>query len=185
MRSAEPFVPTSAIRDAVKGRELDILKALGIPWPDGSTHIRCPYPDHVDENPSWRWDLVKAQAHCTCTSSASIFDVIGKLKGCDFAEAKLVAAGLIGQPDLIRQRGRKKNKGEGCKSPVTTLQHRNTHAAVLSQNTQTQRAKRRPLGSFGISEIHYLSKPALRSAFLTLAPLTVRRRLCDSARAGW
>ena len=168
MRSAEPFVPTSAIRDAVKGRELDILKALGIPWPDGSTHIRCPYPDHVDENPSWRWDLVKAQAHCTCTSSASIFDVIGKLKGCDFAEAKLVAAGLIGQPDLIRQRGRKKNKGGRVQIPgnnSATPQH--SCGCTLTEYADAKGLNADALGSFGISEMHYQGQLAVRIPYFS------------------
>ena len=136
---------------------------MGIPWPDSSTHIRCPYPDHVDENPSWRWDLVKAQAHCTCTSSASIFDVIGKLKGCDFAEAKLVAAGLIGQPDLIRQRGRKKNKGERVQIPgnnSATPQH--SCGCTLTEYADAKGLNADALGSFGISEMHYLGQPAIR-----------------------
>ncbi len=37
------YVPTAAIRDAVKGR-------------DGRPHISCPYPAHQDDDPSWRWD---------------------------------------------------------------------------------------------------------------------------------
>jgi hypothetical protein len=53
---AECYVQTADIRQAVRGRETDILDNLGIPWRDGRQHIRCPYPDHPDRNPSWRWD---------------------------------------------------------------------------------------------------------------------------------
>ena len=60
------YVPTQAIREAVKGGETTVLAALGIAWQDGAPHISCPYPDHADQNPSWRWDERKARAFCTC-----------------------------------------------------------------------------------------------------------------------
>ena len=40
------FVATAAIRQAVVGRETDVLDALGIDWRAGRPHITCPYPDH-------------------------------------------------------------------------------------------------------------------------------------------
>jgi hypothetical protein len=103
MTSPERYVSTAAIRRAVSGREVDILAALGIQC-CGSQHIHCPYPDHADNHPSWRWDAEKGCAYCTCTRSDSIFDVIGKLKGISFEAAKIVAAELIGRTDLIRDR---------------------------------------------------------------------------------
>jgi hypothetical protein len=63
---AEPYVPTKALQHAVRGREMEVLGALGIAWQDGAPHIRCPYGVHSDDHPSWRWDLSKAQAYCTC-----------------------------------------------------------------------------------------------------------------------
>jgi hypothetical protein len=104
MRAAEPYVATAAIRREVSGRETEILSALGIPWTGGSQHITCPYPTHADKNPSWRWDAVKSRAYCTCTPSDSIFDVIRKVKGVSFEEAKIMAAEIIGRPDLISER---------------------------------------------------------------------------------
>ena len=62
----ERRVATAAIQAAVKGRETKVLEALGIAWAGGAPHISCPYPDHADENPSWRWDERKAKAYCTC-----------------------------------------------------------------------------------------------------------------------
>ena len=91
MSAPNPYVTTAAIRHAVKGRETDILRALGIQWSGKSPHIRCPYPDHLDNHPSWRWDQTKARAHCTCTRSASIFDVVCRVKGIDFDAAKIAA----------------------------------------------------------------------------------------------
>jgi DNA primase len=118
MSGAERYVPTKAIRDAVAGREAEVLSALGIQWNRKSGHIRCPYPDHKDEHPSWRWNRDKGRAHCTCTRSASIFDVVAKVKGVDFEGAKIAVAEMVGRSDLIRQRGGKtkatgKSKGRG------------------------------------------------------------------------
>jgi len=97
----EPYVPTPVARQAVDGRETEILNRLGISWCSSKPHIRCPYPDHDDRDPSWRWDESKAHAFCTC-SSGNIFDVIGKIEHCnDFDAQKLRAVELIGREDLI------------------------------------------------------------------------------------
>jgi putative DNA primase/helicase len=93
-------VPWRAIKDAVKGRETEILDALGIGW-QSKTHITCPYPGHDDRHPSWRWDIAAAKARCSCDSSASIFDVIMKMCGVDFQEARATAAEMLGREDLI------------------------------------------------------------------------------------
>jgi hypothetical protein len=101
------YVPTRSIREAISGREIEILSSLGIRWNGSSAHIRCPYPDHDDKHLSWRWDQAKKRAHCTCASSTSILDVIAKVKGIDFEAAKIAAAEMIGRNDLIRHTGRK------------------------------------------------------------------------------
>ena len=54
--SFDQYIPTLAIQKAVRGRETEVLQALNIPWGDGAMHLTCPYPDHADEHPSWRWD---------------------------------------------------------------------------------------------------------------------------------
>src|SRR5260370_10544012 len=102
-----PYVTTAAIRDAVRGREVEILRALQIPWDGRNSHIRCPYPDHRDDHPSWRWNTDKHRAFCTC-GTASIFDIIMKIRGLDFEAAKIFVAETIGRKDLIQERG------EGC-----------------------------------------------------------------------
>jgi hypothetical protein len=159
----EMFVPTASIRDAVAGREEEILKALGIQWSGNSTHIRCPYSDHPDNHPSWRWNAVNAQAHCTCTPSASIFDVIGKIRGVDFEAAKIAAAEIIGRTDLLRQSRKKKEGGAGVQSPsnsTATPQH--SRGCTLAAYAEARHLNADTLRSFGISEMHYLDLPALR-----------------------
>ena len=65
------FVATAAIRQAIAGRETDVLDALGIDWRAGRPHITCPYPGHHDGHPSWRWDARKGRASCTCIESSN------------------------------------------------------------------------------------------------------------------
>ena len=97
------FVKTNEIRAAVRGRETDVLDALGIDWRDGRPHINCPYPDHGGAD-DWRWDAQGRKARCTCTKGDGIFDVLMKVERIDFDAAKVRAAELIGRPDLIRER---------------------------------------------------------------------------------
>jgi hypothetical protein len=54
--AAQQFVATADIRAAMKGRETNLLDALGILWRSARLHINCPFPDHPDRNPSWRFD---------------------------------------------------------------------------------------------------------------------------------
>jgi hypothetical protein len=119
-----PWVDTDEIRKAVDGREDDVLRALGIPWGNAggvARHIHCPYPDHEDRNPSWRWDDVKRAAHCTCTDSSthSIFDVAMKKRGVTFDDAKLFVAEAIGRRDLIRNGDGGEDRGQRTKGKDT------------------------------------------------------------------
>jgi hypothetical protein len=100
--TSDRYVPTPAIRQAVRGHETTVLAALGITWRGGAQHIACPYPDHADQNPSWRWVERKARAYCTCVErSHSIFDVVMRIEGVDFETAKLRVAEILGCHDLI------------------------------------------------------------------------------------
>lgn len=111
------YVATNPIREAVKGREGDVLAALGIAWRDGQ-HINCPYPAHDDHDPSWRWNPVRARALCTCIEkSDSIFDVVAKIEGGDFEAAKLRVAEILGRTDLIKFKG----DGAGQKTDPASL----------------------------------------------------------------
>lgn len=159
---ARSYVTTATIRLAVKGNEEMILRALGIPWEGGKKHIRCPYLDHADIHPSWRWDAENGRAYCTC-GSAAIFDVIAKMRGCDFAQAKIVAAELIGRPDLIRHRGARRDRGEGVGNPSknsATAQH--STGCALADYAKAKGLPQEFLRSLGIIEISYLCNPAVK-----------------------
>ena len=99
------FVATAAIRQAVAGRETDVLDAIGVDWRAGRPHIICPYPGHDDGDPSWRWDAHKGRAFCTCTKSDSVFDVVMKVEDSTFEAAKVHVAELLNRHDLIRSTG--------------------------------------------------------------------------------
>src|SRR5262245_11848015 len=168
MNGAEQYVPTKAIRDAVRGRESVVLTGLGIPWDGKSTHIHCPYKDHTDEHPSWRWNSLKARAHCTCARSASIFDVVAKVKGIDFEAAKIWIAESIGRPDLIRQRGSKtkatgKRRGRGKNSSgdnTATAQH--PVGCTLRDYAEAKKLPIDFLKSLGLRDIHLGDTPVIR-----------------------
>ena len=96
------YVTTSDIKAALKGREADVLDAIGINWRGGRSHITCPYPDHGGAH-DWRWDARKGRAYCTCIDgSHSALDVLMKCEGLDFETAKVRGAELLGETDLIR-----------------------------------------------------------------------------------
>src|SRR3954451_7149666 len=94
------YVPTKDAKDAVRGHEAAIARAIGIAWNGSGKHVNCPDPSHPDKNPSWRL-LPDGQAVCTCRQAHSILDVIGYVKGLDFEASKIMAAELIGRSDLI------------------------------------------------------------------------------------
>ena len=95
----ERFVRTREIQEAVLGEEAAVLRQLGVKFPERG-HIRCPYPSHGGED-DWRWDSLKRKAYCTCSRGDSIFDVVMKINGCNFDEAKLFVAETIGRDDLV------------------------------------------------------------------------------------
>ena len=105
--TSDCYVLTQAIREAVKGQETTVLAALGIAWQDGAPHISCPYHDHSDGNPSWRWNERKAKAYCTCVTRRgghSILDVVMHVERLEFDAAKLRVAEILGRHDLINVR---------------------------------------------------------------------------------
>jgi hypothetical protein len=113
------YVKTEAIQQAVRGHESEILSKLGIEWP-GKGHIHCPYPDHPDNDPSWRWDDIKNCAFCTCMvrpKSHTIFIVVQKILNLDFQTAKIRVAELLDRIDLIIE----KHAGDVQKTDAKSL----------------------------------------------------------------
>ena len=81
----------------LRGRELKLLAALGISWKPGvRQHIRCPFPDHDDKHPSWRWDDPKRRWFCTC-GDGTAYDAVMRIHGCDFAAAYKIAREKLGE----------------------------------------------------------------------------------------
>jgi hypothetical protein len=155
------FVAAADIRAAVKGRETDLLDALNIDWRRAKPHIRCPYQDHDDNDPSWRWDERKCQAFCTC----GVRDVLGVLRGVEgieFDAAKIRAAELLKRPDLIRERPARKRKGGG--GDISPDQRRNGATPAGCRLAEYAEAKRLPLEFLlanGLREISYQRAPAI------------------------
>ena len=76
--------------DRIRGRETEVLDALGIPWQQSlRRHIRCPFPDHEDKNPSWRWVPEKCAWTCSCNNRgySSVFDAVIRMRGGSFKDA--------------------------------------------------------------------------------------------------
>ena len=105
MSEGQRYAATREIKAAVQGRESEVLDGLNIPWRDGRPHICCPYRDHEDVRPSWRWDRKMARARCTCSPANNILDVLMKVEAIDFEAAKLRVAEIIDRRDLIRIKG--------------------------------------------------------------------------------
>lgn len=126
----------------MKGREHEVLDALGIRWREGRPHIHCPYPDHSDGDPSWRWQERQARARCTCTRGDSIFDVMMKVEGVTFEVAKVRVAEMLGRADLVRE-------------PFEGRQHQATDAASLLRPPPEQRDEGLPIAYLA----HRLSVP--------------------------
>jgi hypothetical protein len=147
--SDQRFVMTPDIRAAVRGRETDLLDALNIDWRRAKPHIRCPYQDHDDNNPSWRWDERKRKAFCTCGVRDAL-EVLMGVEGIEFDAAKIRAAELLNRPDLIRERRGRKRKGGGGAG------------CTLAGYAQAKRLPIEFLRSLGLTEITYLGAPAIR-----------------------
>lgn len=116
MSEPETYVKTADIRAAVQGQEETVLDRLGIDWKKGRPHVDCPYPSHGGKG-DWRWDAKKAQAFCTCIEkSDSVFNVVSKVEGVTFEDAKARVCEMIGRSDLVKTKG-----GKGQKTDPASL----------------------------------------------------------------
>ena len=93
----------------------------------------------------------------------SIFDIISKIRGVDFDAAKIVAAEIIGRPDLIREIRKSEGRGRRAQTRdnnTATAQH--PGGCTLAAYAEAKQLKADILRSFGLSQNHYLGQPALR-----------------------
>jgi len=172
MTTSKLYVTNPDARTAIKGHETEILDALDIHWREGEPHINCPYPDHADNNPSWRWDRRKARAYCTChTGGHSALDVIMNVERIDFETAKIRAADLLHRSDLIHEHRNKKRRGKA--GVIPSDQHCNSAippaGCTLVACAEAKRVPVEFLLSLGIREITYLGSPALRIPYFAAA----------------
>ena len=91
-----------SIKAELSGREEQLLRWIGIPWgaANKKTHIKCPFPGHGDQNPSWRWDDNKKAWFCSQCVGGDIFEAVKRMKGVDFLEAcDIVERDFLGHTD--------------------------------------------------------------------------------------
>jgi hypothetical protein len=165
MTAGKRYVTNPDARTAIKGRETSILDALGIHWSEGKPHINCPYPDHADNNPSWRWDRRKARAYCTCHAGGhSALDVIMNVERMDFEAAKIRAAELLNRSDLVRERCKKTQRGEvGVKPSDQHCNDATPHpGCTLAAYAEAKQLPIAFLHKIGLSQISYQGSPAIR-----------------------
>ncbi|ADP70325.1 protein of unknown function DUF927 [Rhodomicrobium vannielii ATCC 17100] len=89
-----------SVKADLAGRELDILRWIGIAWPPArrQTHIHCPFPGHDDKNPSWRWDTRKKAWFCSQCGGGDILHAVERMKGLSFQKAlDLIETELLGR----------------------------------------------------------------------------------------
>jgi hypothetical protein len=161
MIAGDRYVSTADIRTAIAGRETELLDALNIFWRDGNPHIPCPYRDHADDHPSWRWDNRKRKAHCTCGARDVLGVLMGK-EGTEFEAAKIRAAELLNRNDLIRERRGRKSNGGGDEIPPG--QRCNGATPVGCRLADYAEAKQLPMDFLlanGLREITYQGAPAV------------------------
>jgi hypothetical protein len=172
------FVATADIRDAVDRRETDLLDALNIDWrrPKAKPHVCCPYQDHVDSNPSWRWDARKRKAFCTC-GARDVLGVVMGVEGIDFDAAKIRAAELLKRPDLIGSRRRK--GGGGDIPPEQPYNGATRIGCTLAAYSETKRLPISFLRSLGLTQVAYQGAPAVKIPYFAAdgAEAAVRFRI--------
>ena len=152
---SQPSVAIAAIKEAVSGRETEVLDKLRIGWRDGHPHIRCPYLTHVDKHASWRWDVTKRVAFCTCASPQTIFEVLMRVEGCDFSSAVVRVAELLGREDLI-------GSDRKTECPTHTGEAPGCTVAEYATRKDLPEDFLRPLG---ISDTTYARRPAIKIAY--------------------
>ena len=94
---SKPRLSVEEAKSSLRGRELELLRWLGISWPPRkkASHITCPIPGHRDRRPSWRWDDTKTRWICTC-GSGDLIQLIQEVKGLDFPGAMDLIADFLG-----------------------------------------------------------------------------------------
>jgi hypothetical protein len=147
----------AAVKAALRGREFDLLRHLGVDWPQrGRGHIHCPFPGHDDRNPSWRWDAQDARYYCTCApQGGDVLDVAQRMLGCALPEALAhIAGAFLGErPDLSSM---EKIRSASDASSLTDRAARNREKALTQW--RASRAIEGPAAVY-LTEVRGLTRP--------------------------
>ena len=111
----------------------------------------------------------KARAFCTC-GSHSILDVLMKVEGIGFDQAKIRAAELLKRSDLIKKRGARKRKGGGDNIPPGQRRNGATPFAGCTLAAYAE-AKQLPIAflrTIGLTQISYQGSPAVRIPYFSI-----------------
>ncbi len=101
---------TERLRIVEESHADKILAAIGAKPQTGKKHQRCPFPDHEDKNPSFRYDADANRIFCTCLpeTGVSLTDALMKVRGlADFNAAVREIEAITGERVL---EGRRKQK---------------------------------------------------------------------------
>ena len=127
------------IRNAVHGREREVLDSLGLPWHPKAIH--CPYPGHADLHPSWRFDERKRRAVCSCCGYHDIFEVVVKMRGGTIGDAFLVVAEILGLDTGVGKESSAERQRRAATAAALAEQHRKARDDEQHRNEQ-QRIQR-------------------------------------------
>ena len=153
-----PRCSRRGVHAEVRGREEELLRLLGIDPapPRGATHRRCPFPDHADERPSWRWDVRRRRWYCTCAEKGgTAIDAVMRVEGLGFAAAAARAR------QLLRLEGSGQREGDPPPSGGKA-RNRATGGLKLSEYAAAKRLRERLLADLGCATVHRNGAPAVR-----------------------
>ncbi len=110
---------TERLRNVEESHADKILAAIGAKPQIGKRHQRCPFSDHEDRNPSFRYDPDAGLVYCTCLEEqgCSLTDAISRARGLDFQTAVRQIEAITGETIFEEgQHPKEPNAGEGPKS---------------------------------------------------------------------
>ncbi len=153
---------TERLRTVEKSHADKILAAIGAKPQIGKRHQRCPFSDHEDRNPSFRYDPDAGLVYCTCLEEqgCSLTDAISRARGLDFQAAVREIEAITGETIFEEgQHPKEPNAGEGPKSgkegagpvdPIDAQEHAKNEAAAKDKAkkmawVQDRFAKMQPL----------------------------------------
>ena len=110
---------TERLRAVETSHSDKILAAIGAKPQTGKKHQRCPFPEHEDRKPSFRYDPDAGLVYCTCLEAqcCSLTDAISRARGLDFQAAVREIEAITGETIFEEGQHPKEPKaGEGPKS---------------------------------------------------------------------